>query len=273
MSAVSNNPNQPYALIIGEGVHDVAAVIRILKLWQFRELRTLKDLPPFALPMVPGTYPDKDGLLKHLVPHPSFLISGDGKSYVVVSNAGGTSRFGETLLGLLTGNVIDILALLRSVTILADMDNGPAAARQREIQAQLSDAFDTHNPVQVRNFTLGHISVKGVPVPSFLYLFPDNNGVGTLERVLLEGADLSYPDLSVCADAYLSGVNPAKYPLKNFDAEKAKVGVIANALKPGKANQVSISDNDWFTASSLQQANSLHQQFSVFLRQKALAAL
>lgn len=38
---------------------------------------------------------------------------------------------------------------------------------------------------------------------------------------------------------------------------KAKVGCIANVMKPGKANQVSIADNDWVSEKTLKSSQML----------------
>ena len=47
---------------------------------------------------------------------------------------------------------------------------------------------------------------------------------------------------------------------------KMLVGVIANALKPGKANQVSIQDNNWINPETLN-SNPIQMTFRKFLNE------
>ena len=49
-------------------------------------------------------------------------------------------------------------------------------------------------------------------------------------------------------------------------AKKAEIGCIANAMKPGKANQVSIADNEWVSEKSLQTCVML-QKLNTVLKQ------
>lgn len=44
---------------------------------------------------------------------------------------------------------------------------------------------------------------------------------------------------------------------KDQNAKKAKVGCITNAMKPGKANQVSIADDDWVSEATLRECEML----------------
>ncbi len=44
---------------------------------------------------------------------------------------------------------------------------------------------------------------------------------------------------------------------KDQNAKKAKVGCIANVMKPGKANQVSIADDDWISEKTLKECSML----------------
>ena len=267
------NKSQPYVIIVGEGPHDAAAVEKILTLWGFHEERDIKQVPSLFSPMIPRNYPVKDGYLGRFVPHPSFFRKGDG--YVVTYNAGGMANIGSGLFKLLGGGQIGLLSNLRSLAVLADMDRETAEKRTKQIQAQMDKKFSSTGRVQIRLSAptqQGEVIIildadktdENRTVPAFLYLFPDNTQQGTLEKVLLAGAENSYPDLLTGARNYLDQVNREKYPLPNFNAAKVAVGVIANVLKPGKANQVSIADDDWFTVDTLVNI-PLHHRFSGFL--------
>lgn len=99
-----------------------------------------------------------------------------------------------------------------------------------------------------------------------MYIFPDNHGEGTLEHILLQGAWQEYSDLLQEASDYVAYAKKLSYGkgLKNFNGEKAVVGAIASVLKPGRASQASLHDDNWFSKDSLSNL-SLHQSLSVFI--------
>ena len=87
---------------------------------------------------------------------------------------------------------------------------------------------------------------------------------------MLEGASSEYSELYNEAESYiekLSEKNLAYIKNSTFSGskkDKMLVGVIANAMKPGKANQVSIQDNNWITNTTLK--NGAQRTFEEFLR-------
>lgn len=255
--------NRPYTLIVGEGVHDVMTVVKLLSLRGFQEIDSLKELPPFAQKMIPRQYPtDPYGRLKHVVSHPTVLSGESG--YAVIAGTGGDSGFGDFLFEVLAPDRDDVHGNLRSVALIADMDHGPAKSRLEIIEEQLKKRFAEVESVAVDSFLDGSIQVDGRDIPAFAYLLPDNKSDGTLERVLLAGAEKNYQNLLQEAVRYIDAIKDA-YPFKNeFYQEKATVGVIANVLRPGRPNQASIHDDNWFTAGSLTDV-SLHKQLSAFL--------
>jgi len=96
-------------------------------------------------------------------------------------------------------------------------------------------------------------------LPNFgAFVLPDNSNDGTLENLLLHSAEKIYPNLLAMAKDY---VNTAKNTdLSEAELEginkpagenKAIVGAMANILRPGKAVQVSIQDNDWLRGEAL----------------------
>lgn len=90
------------------------------------------------------------------------------------------------------------------------------------------------------------------------FILPDNGTAGTLEDILLDSAKEVYPKL--LESAFLH-VDSARYvdlipdDLKEFNKpagkNKAIIGTMASILKPGKAIQVSIQDNQWLQGSAL----------------------
>ena len=268
----------PYALILGEGIHDVAAVEKILKLWGYKVKQRKRQLPAFAVKMIPNAYPstdsgsDSDAVLNHTVTHPSFYEK-EG-IYVAVANAGSIDKLGKALKSLIGTGQEEVLAGVRSIAFLADMDNDDLGARKGRISGLVEDAFQDVDFIQTDSFSNGVIQVDGRFVTVRLYLFPDNERHGTLETVLLDGAKANYTDLYNKADMYITCVTQIKdadgkpkYEMKNYDGDKVKTGVIANVLKPGFANQASIraGNNNWFTVNSLDTLPT-HKKLSDFLR-------
>ena len=110
---------------------------------------------------------------------------------------------------------------------------------------------------------------KRILIPLKMYIFPDDENSGTLESLLLESAEIVYPDLKINAEAYINSVDPEQYcELQDaIKTSKATIGCIANVLKPGKANQVALADSEWIGNRSLQcnKVNKLFQAVGEFL--------
>ena len=49
---------------------------------------------------------------------------------------------------------------------------------------------------------------KRILIPLKMYIFPDDENSGTLESLLLESAEIVYPDLKINAEAYINSVDP-----------------------------------------------------------------
>ena len=84
---------------------------------------------------------------------------------------------------------------------------------------------------------------------------------------MIDGGGLAYPDLLTKAKEYVAYAKTQSAcvdTLKNFNGDKATVGVVSNMLRPGKANQVSIHDDNWITETSISAIPS-HISFSAFL--------
>lgn len=255
-----------FAIIVSEGVHDVMSILKVLSLKGFREITSYRDIPEaLAKNMIPTKYPwaDEGDRLTWSMPHPSFLQQNG--HYIVVSNAGGKDKLGTTLNALLATARREELDALRSIAIVTDADLSGLNDVADDILKQLTDAFAEQREFTMEDFCTGQISVWDRTIPSLFYVFPDHRHTGTLEKLLLEGAEVSYPDLLSDASAYVDGAKAqyGKY-LEGFHADKAVVGVITNILKPGRPNQASIRDNNWFTGESLTKL-PLHQKFSTFI--------
>lgn len=251
-----------FALIITEGPHDSEAIKRIMNLKGFSELRKIDQIPPVLRAMIPQRYPfDKEGNLTWGVPRPLFLKQ-DNKLLVII-NAGGKDQLGSKLADSFETLHESSLFSLAGIAVISDMDNGNLEQRRNELLNQLKQAFENDADIESAEELTGFIVTEEVRIPLLLFFFPDNKSQGTLEMVLLDGAENSYPELFENAHNYIEKAQEV-ITFKNYDHLKSTVGVIANVLKPGKANQVSIGENNWFTKESIEHISS-HKLLAEFL--------
>lgn len=253
----------PFILIISEGPHDVETISKILRIKGFRELQLEADIPEGLARIIPRQYPNaRDHRLIRMVPHPTFLER-EG-TYAIISNAGGKTRLGENLSNIIGTLSEETLADLVCIAIVADMDDGTVQSRSEDILSQLSDIEPTP-AIKVDETLKGNLEVLNYHFPLFFYLFPDNKSTGTLENLLLDGARIQYAELYRSADDYVAAAKQShSESLKGFNGLKATVGVIANVFRPGRANQVSIGQDEWIALDTLSSIPS-HHAFSIFL--------
>ena len=255
--------NSPFVLIITEGAHDVEAISRILKLKGFCRLSKYDEIPKGLASIIPRQYPTgKSGILTRLVPHPTFLERNG--NYMVVSNANGKTQLGENLSNLIGVLSMESLSKLLGIAIIADIDQDSSKDCQRKIIQQIQDNDPTLT-INMNNLLDGELLKDENRFPLHLFLLPDNNSPGTLEFLLLAGAEQQYNELLQEAYNYIdSAKNHYSKQLNGFNDKKATVGVVANVLRPGKANQVSIGEDKWFTTESLHSI-PLHIKFGLFI--------
>lgn len=249
-----------FVLIVTEGPHDVAIIGKIYKFLGYSELERMQDIPTELQVFIPQKYPSgEDGYLNRAVPRPSYFRKEN--KYIVVENAGGISKIAEKLSKDISILRESVRQMLYGVAIVADMDNLEYSARQKEMIDQLQAEMDEE---EIEIINLGEAKIKGEhEYPLLMFFFPDNKNEGTLEKILLKGASVSYPELLHGAQIYIDDAKKL-YSFRNYDDLKATVGVIANVLKPGRANQVSISENEWLTANSIMNLKE-HKHFTDFL--------
>jgi len=240
-----------YCYLVVEGPHDVAFVGRFLRLAGMSRVQKLSGLDSFWRSLVPREFPPDDDLLKR-VPVPSFF---SGMSYsVAVSSAVGDSRIAETIEETLSVAEWDIESL-EGIGILLDADTEQIPAKRfGSVKDEIRKKIGLFLPDAP-----GVVSVETSP-RSGIFIMPDNHSAGTLEDLLIQSSEISYPKLLAAADIF---VNEAASEIVRYNSKekkdflspsginKATVGVIANALRPGKAVQVSIEDNRWITEETL----------------------
>jgi len=228
-----------------EGPHDVAFAQRILKyLFPLEEVKEYKYLDSAMVNLVPKSFPHK-GDLKKRVPVPTFLQN--AHVCIAVHAAGGESEIPRTVkdsLGMLEG------ADVYSVGAILDTDSEKSAEiRASEFVAALNK-LDIQFP-SMPGTVLNNLGKKG------FYILPDNNSPGTLEDILLETGEIQYKFLMDAAKHYLGTISAAcvggdyKEFNKPAGSKKALIGAVSSVLKPGKAVQNSIQDNDWVRGAAL----------------------
>lgn len=240
-----------YSYLIVEGPHDVAFVGRFLKLAGISAIRSFSELDSFWRPLVPRKFPSDDDLLRR-VPVPFFF---SGKSHsVAISTARGDSRIAETLeetLAVVEWEIND----LEGLGIILDADKQIPMQRFQnignEVRKRSEHLMLPNVPGQVHT---------GTSPRSGIFVLPDNSIPGTLEDLLIQCSEVSYPKLLAAADIFINEIESEMVTyisdekrdfLSPSGVNKATVGSVANVLKPGKAIQVSIQDNRWITEETL----------------------
>ena len=239
-----------YVLLVVEGPHDVAFVGRILRLFEgFHRIQLERDLAPFWSALVPRAYPPDGDLLKR-VPVPSFFQSETHS--VAVRSAIGDSK-------LAIGLAADLLTLgqasgLGAVGLIIDSDDAAPLDRHAVLATEIRRKAD---------FTLPEKPglVMGSPRRG-CFVLPNNKGSGNLETVLFGCAEQVYPALFKHARAYVRQCEFEGSSVANCEAfqneparQKAVVSAISSILKPCKAIQTSIEDNDWISTATMNDPN------------------
>ncbi len=235
-----------YGYLVVEGPHDVEFVYRLLSPFGLTRVRWETDLDRNMLPLVPRTFPHGGDLQKR-VPVPLFLQS--QSHAIAVHSAIGDARLVETVEE--SANRIDF-KLMTGVGVILDTDHEiPASNRYTAIKAGM----------QAKGYVLPDSpgDVTAGPPRFGAFVLPDNSSVGNLEDLLIECAQAAYPNVLTSARSHVEaakqdsalrkgdGEDLMKTPVHN----KAIVGAIASVLRPGKAIQTSIQDNQWFRDGNL----------------------
>lgn len=228
-----------YALILTEGPHDQAFIQRLFKVAFAFHLfdGDVSKLDRFWKPLIPQ-YPSSSGKLYTRLPMPSIVYS-DVLS-VAIYVAGSFEqvlKYGQIIPGSVANGLV-------ACGIVVDSDKRTPETTVKMLRKDLMP--------YLANLPNKAGKVSSTTPRHGVYVLPDNIRPGTLEDVLLSCAGVVYPDLKKGTEAYLSSVNEQwKARWQPADGKKATVGCISNILKPGKANQVSIADNDWVSPSTL----------------------
>ena len=240
-------------LIIVEGAHDIALIEKLLRVNGVdQKINSERELPDVWKRTIPGSYPFHDDRLERISPIPSF-VKNDQMS-VAIKNAGSDSEILPMLLRIL--KLMDIKAVLSLDGIMLICDADTQTADEKRVEMFESEWAEEEYVIDKNQLMLTVYGKKNIPISTFI--FPDNENVGNLEDLLLDTASIAYPNLLELAENYINEASKVQQTLKREqDKNKAKVGCIANVMKPGKANQVSIADNDWVSGKTLESSKML----------------
>lgn len=227
-------------LIIVEGAHDIALFEKVLRINGVdRKITNENDLPDVWKHTIPSRYPFNGDTLDRITPIPSFLKNVDVS--VAIKNAGSDIEIMDVLCQTLQLMEYEEIDQIDGIMLSCDADQLSADEKRKKLLNIDEDKYEYE--LDVKTMMLG---TKINKIPIFTYIFPDNINSGNLENLLLQSAEVEYPELLEFATDYVEKASDiCRLLKKEQNAKKAKVGCIANAMKPGKANQVSISDNDW----------------------------
>ena len=236
-------------LIIVEGAHDIAVVEKLLKLNGInKRITSVEKLPKVWKRTIPSIFPFTDGKLDRITPIPSFVMNDDVS--VAIKNAGSDTEIMPVLQQMLDTMSYEEKDHLDAIMLLCDADEDTADKKRRKMLASYIEKDDFIIEEYNKDILLD-LDVK--KVPTYIYIFPNNEKEGNLENLLLEAAEEVYPELLALASDYVKQASEFQVILKKPQFEKkAKIGCIVNTMKPGKANQVSILDDEWISEKTLQ---------------------
>lgn len=232
------------AYIATEGPHDVELLAGLLRPWGIRRVKKLSEVDSFWERLIPRTFPHDDDLLKRM-PVPTFFASATHS--VALDAAVGIDK--------LPARVEESLAVLGpppATAVVLDADIGESVAKRH---ADLADKLKKLGlPLPSRP---GEISAESPRCG--IFVLPDNAATGTLEVLLEECAVANYASLLGHAKSYVAGIDRlglSNSELKEFRKPaghaKATIAAMASILRPGKAIQVSLQDNEWLRGTALQ---------------------
>ncbi len=249
-------------LFVVEGAHDVAAISRVLRLLLGikKEIRSKDELSKVWDKLIPNKFPFHQDHLERITPLPSFYQN--EQVSIAIKVAGSDSKLFSTLDENLTTLSMEEKDKLNGVLLFCDADDKEYSERLKNIIKQSKDNDDLSFDLDVLvNQKVIKTAIKDIKCD--FYIFPNNKTKGTLEHLLMQGANIVYKDLYEAATAYVSTVDSSYKKDWSISSEsKVIIGCIANVFRPGKANQVSINDNQWIGKETIEKCEDIKSFFN-----------
>jgi len=231
-----------YVILVTEGVDDQAIICNLLRFMGFETVRDgIQDLDPFWLPLLPVPKKSSFHAYKNLL-YPYFFTS---KEYSVAVYQGQGTRLRQNLQDILHVNasyVEDIVAF----GVIIDADSNLA----HDASQKYADALRAFFP----SISMTPGMILPGPPRTGIYVWPDSQRPGTLETLLLEIAELAYPDHAAGAVQFIDNLESVhKKHWRGSSREKALIAGIVSILQPGKANHASFStlEDKWISQKTL----------------------
>lgn len=234
--------------LVVEGPHDVAFADRLIRSrFPVERIKDFKTHDETLKVLVPSSFPHAGDLEKR-VPVPLFLQN--EHMAIAIHAAGGDSKVASCLAG-----TLDVISAKSFFALGVLLDTDSAKTPDERYEALLRSL----EPLGI-NLSKRPGAVNPGPPKTGAFVLPDNVVQGTLEDLLLESAELAYPKQLAAAQTFVSGIAPECAGVEFADLmkpagrKKAVIGSMVSLLRPGKAMQVSIQDNQWLKGDALQLA-------------------
>jgi len=247
--------------LVVEGPHDIEFVGRFLKIGGLSRVKQLAGLDAAFARLVPTDFPHQGDLLKR-VPVPIFFQN--ERHSIAVHSASGI----DNLITTAADNLKMVEAEVHSLGFVLDRDDTETVTVDGRF-ARLKEEFEKCGAGPKLPCRPGEVSA-GAPRTG-VFILPDNASAGTLENLLLPAGEIVYPEISKAANAFIERVDVSALASKDRqDFEKpcgkakATVSAIGSVLRPGKAIQVSLQDNQWVSDHSIGAVSGL-KRFGEFL--------
>ena len=240
-------------LIIVEGPQD-AAVVQVLLCDQgFEAQKFYQNIPEYWQRLIPRKFPH--GVTGDIMePHPvPLFLKHPQTAWACVVKAKGYPNLPQTVVDTL--GALDRLPDALGIAVDADRRGGQGT--RTDLVNRLLRLLP--ESAQTVFGSLGDTIVeRRSEHRRGLYVFPDNHSEGTLEKLILEGGQLNYPNLLRHAEKYIrempEDILPDSVELKEFRRlpdDKMVIHAMTTVLKPSLAIQNSIRDNMWLKGGSL----------------------
>lgn len=240
-------------LFFVEGVHDANCIAKILDINNFKEIKSIDKLPDIWKRKIPRTYPFTKDRLDRYIPIPTYFINKN--IIVVIICANGESRLIKEIDLYVSNMNKSELSQIKSICAIFDADQKCAKQSfEEKFKTNMNDMI-----IKKSDFIKGNINIKGESISLYNYFFPNNYQKGTLEDLLLEGAEIVYKDLLDEVNYYINSIEDKyKYNWSISSENKVRVGCISNVFQPGSANQNSIRHDDWISDKSIAYSKSIN---------------
>lgn len=234
-----------YCLLATEGPHDQAVITKLLTLSGFQSFGgDLNSLDPFWEGFIP-VYPKKGKVYARL-DMPSILTS---PTHSIAIYCGEGSNLIPNLAATMTA-FRRYASDIHAFGLIIDADkHTPGKVAKEKVQG-------------LRSFFPSLSEIPGAitegPPRTGIYVLPDNTKIGTLDSLLIDCAQISYPVHKRSAIQFVDSFDAVYIKhWRPFSHEKAIVASIVSILKPGMANTPSIAQDQWISQETINAVSDL----------------